>query len=248
MKTIDAHAHLGYDEVFDVDFSEAELLGSQKTNGIDVTLVQPPTVHDLAGVQRHHDLVADLCLRHPVRFYGIACPNPHLPEDEYETEVTRCVKELGFVGLKLHPFGHAANPGGRHGRRVFRVAKKLGVPLMIHTGAGIPWAAPSLIRPMAMEHPDLKIILAHAGTGILSGEASLLADDCPNVYLEPSWCGGFLISSWVNKLGANRVMLGSDHADNAATELAKYRSIGLTAQELSWTLGGTAAEVFGLQD
>lgn len=248
MRIIDAHAHLGYDEVFDVDFSEAELLESQKTNGIDVTLVQPPTVHDLSGVRRHHDLVADLCKRHPGKFYGIACPNPHLPGDEYETEATRCVKKLGYVGLKLHPFGHATHPGGRHGQRVFSVAEKLGVPLMIHTGAGIPWSAPSLIRPMAVEHPELKIILAHAGAMILSGEASQLADDCPNIYLEPSWCGGFLVRSWVNKLGANRVMLGSDHADNAATELAKYRSIGLTQDELTWTLGGTAAKVFGLGD
>jgi uncharacterized protein len=243
---IDAHAHLGYDEVFDVDFTEAELIDSQKQNGIDTTLVQPPTVHDLAAVRRRHDAVADLARRYPGRFYGIACPNPHLPGDEYEMEVRRCVHDLGFVGLKLHPFGHACNPSGKHGRRVFEIAAKMGVPLMIHTGNGIPWAAPSLIRPMAEEHPDLKIILAHAGGGIMSAEASQLADACANVYLEPSWVGGHAIRDWVRRLGPERIMLGSDHADNAATELAKYRSIGLTEEELSWALGRTATEVFRL--
>jgi len=246
VKIIDAHAHLGYDDVFDVDFTEAELLESQEQNGIGITLVQPPTVHDLAGVQRHHDCVADLCRRFPGRFFGIACPNPHLPGDEYETEARRCVKQMGFVALKLHPFGHAVNPTGKHGRRVFDAAETLGVPVMVHTGAGIPWAAPSLLRPIAKERANLKIILAHAGAGILSGEADQLAADVPNVYLEPSWCGGHLIRSWVRRLGADRVMLGSDHADNAATELAKYRSIGLTEEELEWTLGRAAAEVFGL--
>ena len=248
MKIVDAHSHLGYDEVFDVDFPEHELIESQEQNGIDITLVQPPTVHDLAGVQRCHDAVADLARRYPGRFYGIACPNPHLPGDEYETEVRRCVKELGFVGIKLHPFGHATNPSGTHGRRVFEVAEKLGVPVMVHTGAGIPWSAPSLIRPAAEAHPNLKIVVAHAGHMILSGEATQLAEACLNVYLEPSWVGGFAIRNWVRRFGANRVMLGSDHADNTATELAKYRSIGLTEDELSWTLGGTAAAAFGIRD
>ena len=164
-----------------------------------MTLVQPPTVHDLEGVRRFHDGVADLARRYPGRFYGIACPNPHLPGTQYEDEATRCVEELGFVGLKLHPFGHATNPLGTHGLRVFEVGEKLGVPVMVHTGAGIPWAAPSLLRPIADKHPGLKIVVAHAGANILSLEATLLAESCPNVYLEPSWVGGHSIRAWVRE-------------------------------------------------
>jgi hypothetical protein len=44
---IDAHAHLGADEVFDEDFTEEELLESQARNGIQVTLVQPGTTASL---------------------------------------------------------------------------------------------------------------------------------------------------------------------------------------------------------
>ena len=246
MKVIDAHAHLGLDPVFDVDFTEQSLLDAQAANGIDFTLVQPPTVHDLEEVRRCHDAVADLARRFPGRFYGIACPNPHLPGSQFADEVRRCVEELGFVGLKLHPFEHATNPLGSHGLRVFEVGQKLGVPVMVHTGPGIPWALPSLLRPIAEAHPDLKIVAAHAGHNMLAAEAALLAETCPNVYLEPSWVGGHTILGWVRSLGAHRVMFGSDHAENAATELAKYRSIGLTADELSMVLGGTAGAVFGI--
>jgi len=42
-------------------------------------------------------------------------------------------------------------------------------------------------------------------------------------------------------------MFGSDHVGNAATELTKFRSAGLSQDELDWALGGTAARVFGLQ-
>jgi predicted TIM-barrel fold metal-dependent hydrolase len=41
-------------------------------------------------------------------------------------------------------------------------------------------------------------------------------------------------------------MFGSDHADNAAAELAKLRTAGLSEEELVWVLGGTALRVFGL--
>jgi predicted TIM-barrel fold metal-dependent hydrolase len=243
---IDAHAHLGFDDIFDEAFTAEELLTSQRNNGIDVTLVQPATAHDLTTVRGYHDAIAELAAAHPRRFYGIANPNPHLPDDAYELEVQRCVEKLGFRGIKLHPLAHAVNPVGRHGRRVFALASRLGVPVMVHTGSGLPWSAPSLLLPLAEAYPTLPIIVAHAGGMICAGEAGQLAERCPNVYLEPSWTGGFLVREWVNTLGAHRVLFGSDHAGNAATELAKYRTIGLTPVELSWVLGETAARLFRL--
>jgi predicted TIM-barrel fold metal-dependent hydrolase len=242
---IDAHAHLGADEVFDEDFTEEELLESQARNGIQVTLVQPGTVHDLDRVQHQHDRIADLASRYPGRFRGIANPNPHLPDGQYEREVRRCIGELGFIGLKVHPLAHAVNPLGDHGRRAFALARELAIPVMVHTGAGLPWAAPSLLDPIAEEHPGLQIVVAHAG-GMLAAEAGLLAARRPNVYLEVSWLGGYHVRAWVHRFGARRLLFGSDHADNAGAELAKLRGAGLTEEELAWVLGRSAAGLFGL--
>ena len=243
---IDAHAHLGFDEIFDQDFTEGALLESQQVNGIDLTLVQPGTVHDLESARRYHDDIADLARRHPGRFRGIANPNPHLPGDAYEGEVRRCIEELGFVGLKVHPAAHAVNPLGRHGRRAFVLADQLRIPAMVHTGAGLPWAAPALLDPVASEHPSLKLVVAHAGGMIMAAEAGALAAGHPNVYLECSWMAGFHVRDWVKRLGADRILFGSDHADNAATELTKFRTTRLTQDDLEWALGKTAAKVFGL--
>ena len=41
-------------------------------------------------------------------------------------------------------------------------------------------------------------------------------------------------------------MLGTDHADNTGTELAKIRTVGLTQEEQAQFLGDTAMNVFGL--
>jgi len=246
MKIIDAHAHLGYDSVFDVVFTESSLLEAQESNGIDVTLVQPPTVHDLEGVKLCHDAIAELAGRFPNRFFGICCPNPHLPGTQFQDEVRRCIEELGFVAVKLHPFGHAVNPLGTDGRKVFETANRLAIPVMVHTGPGVPWTLPSLLRPIAENYPSLKIVVAHAGHNMLSVEAGLLAESCPNVYLEPSWVSVLTVESWIRSLGAHRIMFGSDHGENAAVELAKYRSMKLTEDQLAMVLGGTAASVFGI--
>jgi hypothetical protein len=197
-------------------------------------------------VQRYHDAIADLAGRYPGRFRGLSNPNPHLARDDYARELQRCITDLGFVGVKLHPTAHAVNPVGRDGRAAFELVNALGVPMMVHTGSGIPWAAPSLLGPLARQYPALRIVVAHAGGMILAGEAGQLAAEHPNVYLECSWVGGFLVTAWARELGAGRLMFGSDHAENAATELTKFRTAGLTDEELTWALGGTAADVFGL--
>jgi predicted TIM-barrel fold metal-dependent hydrolase len=243
---VDAHAHLGLDQVFDADFTAEALLAAQEANGIDVTLVQPATAHDLPTVQRYHDAIAELAARHPGRFRGIANPNPHLTGDDYARELERCVHGLGFVGVKLHPTAHALNPVGRDGRRAFELTRALGVPVMVHTGSGIPWSAPSLLGAAAQTYPDLPIVVAHAGGMILAGEAGQLAAAHPNVFLECSWVGGFHVLEWARELGAHRLLFGSDHGENAATELTKFRTAGLTAGELTWALGGTATKLFGL--
>lgn len=243
---IDAHAHLGWDEIFDEGFTEQELLESQEVNGIDVTLVQPGTCVLLRTVQEQHDAIADLANRCPGRFLGIANPNPHLPGADYEGEVRRCIEQLGFVGVKLHPLGHAVNPLGNHGRRVFALAQEMGIPVMVHTGPEIRWAAPTVLSPVARAYPGLRIVAAHAGGRALASWASLLAEWHSNIYLEPSWVGGHVVRDWVRSLGPQRIMFGSDHADNAVTELTKLRSLGLSGEEIDWVLGRTAAMVFGL--
>jgi len=45
------------------------------------------------------------------------------------------------------------------------------------------------ILKAAKEYPELKIVVAHAGMGVMAREAVILAQICENVYLEPTWTG-----------------------------------------------------------
>ncbi len=242
---IDAHMHLGDCRVFDLNVTEDELLRSMDKNKVDVSVVQPfPGASDAAGV---HKRIWRLAKRHPGRIYGMASVNPHLPKPKYADEVTRCVESYGFVAVKLHTIGHAVMPLGSDAGTVFETAAKLEIPVMVHTGMGLPFAAPSLVIPRAQEYPKLRIILGHAGFVISTPDAYVAAKECPNLYLEPSWCMKEAIGWLAQDLGADRVMLGSDLPGNTHVELEKVRGLGLSKKDEEKVLGGTAARVFKLK-
>ena len=87
--------------------------------------------------------------------------------------------------------------------------------------------------------------MAHCGQIIFANEAEAALVACPNVYGDTSWSPGFILKNWCRAYGP-RFMLGSDHADNTGTELAKIRTVGLTTEEQEAFLGRTALSVFNL--
>lgn len=243
---IDVHAHLGWDQVFDDDFKLEELLEKHQQFQVAKTIIQPGSCHELNTVQEQHNRIAQVCRKLPGQFYGMANPNPHLPDELYEKELRRCIEDLGFVGVKLHTSAHAVNPSSKDGRKVFELAARLNIPVMVHTGAGIPFANPSNLLPVAKQYPDVKIIIAHCGMMIMAGETPIVMEACSNVYADITWTAGFMIRRWSEIYGADRFMFGTDHADNTGTELAKVRTCGLDEESQEWVLYKTAAKVYGI--
>ena len=244
LKMVDTHAHLGKCCVFDLATSEEDLLRRMEESGVDATIVQPyPGAEDAA---RQHDRIADMCQRNPGRFYGLASLSPHGDHDVYRREVERCVKELHFVGVKLHTIGHGVNPLSADGDFVFATGHDLGIPVMVHTGPGVPFALPALCIPAARKYPRLKIVLAHAGFAVFSAEAQVAASVCGNLYLETSWCIVEDIRWMISTIGPDRVMMGSDLPSNVPVEVAKYKALDLDPKVYAQVTGRNAVDVFKL--
>ena len=244
-KKIDTHAHLGECCVFGLLSTEEEMIRRQEESGIDATIVQPyPGAKE---ARKTHDQIAELCARHPGRFFGLASMSPHNDTAVYEKEIERCIKDLHFVGVKLHTIGHGVNPLSEDGDRVFAIAHAMGVPAMVHTGPGVPFALPALCIPAANKYPGLPIILAHAGFAVFSAEAQVAASVCGNLFLETSWCIGEDIRWMIDTIGPNRVMMGADLPSNVPVEVAKYKALDLSPQVYDQVMGGTAIETFKLK-
>ncbi len=99
------------------------------------------------------------------------------------------VKEWGAKGLKLHPT-LGFYPNDRCCYRLYEKCVELGVPVTIHTGAGLfnytKYANPIHLEEPAKDFPELQFIMAHSGGGIGQTweEAVTVARGNPNINLE----------------------------------------------------------------
>ncbi|NOZ75650.1 MAG: amidohydrolase [FCB group bacterium] len=245
MVTIDAHTHLGNCKIFGIDISEDELIQGMDKYHVDLSIVQPHPGED--HPEKVHDDIAALVEKYPGRFSGLISMNPNMDRKRYTDEVERCITKLKFVGIKLHTFGHITSPISTNADIVFEMAEAFNVPVMIHTGPGVPFSLPSLAIPRAREYPTVSIVLAHSGAITFVSEAYVAAKECENIYLETSWCGAHRIKWLVAELGARKVMFGSDLPSNLPVEITKYETIGFTKEQARLCRGGNAARIFNLK-
>ena len=244
---IDAHCHIGEDVVFDQHTSEDELIANFQRYGVDGGIVQPyvprPYMKDTQAI---HNRIYDLTRKYPNRIFGMASINPHFDYKEYEQEAQRCVRELGFVGIKMTSIGHAVCPCSKDGMHVFEVAQKLGVPVMVHTGMGIPFSDPIQVLPCARQFPDVTIVMAHCGADFFTRQAIHVAESFSNVYMEPSGADIEATRDILEAVGAERVMFSSDVTLQTPTALAKFRAL-LSGDDLEQCLWKTAVKAFNLK-
>ncbi len=244
---IDVHAHLGCDCVFDEELSELELITAYKEYGIDGGIVQPylPRIY----IEDHieiHNRIYELTKSKEKKFWGMASINPHFRPEDYDKEAYRCIKELGFVGIKITPIGHATHPSSKDAFHVWEICQELKVPLMIHTGAGIPFSDPVSAEKAIAAFPDVTCVLAHAGSEMHNQQATQLAKKYDNVYLEPSWVGVLGVMNMINQVGCDRILYSSDNINNIPVEYTKYKTLIKNQDDLDKVLYKNAERIYKL--
>lgn len=114
-----------------------------------------------------NEYVAQYVQIHPDKLIGFASVDPHDPDPIAEIE--HAVEDLGLKGLKLSPIYQNVPPTDPGLLRIFGKAEKLGLPVLIHQGATFPRrvnlknALPVLLEDVALQFPDLKMVIAHLG-------------------------------------------------------------------------------------
>lgn len=248
LKIIDVHAHLGEDVVFDESLDEKELIEAYIKYDIYGGIVQPylPRIY-IKDHQAIHDRIYALTKSTKKRFWGMASINPHFSQEDYAREAERCIKELGFVGIKITPIGHAVHPSSRDALYVWEVCRSLHVPLMIHTGAGVPFSDPISIVPALEQFSDVTCVLAHAGSEMHNQQAIYIAKKFDNVFLEPSWVGVIGVQNMMRQLGSSKILFSSDNIYNIPVEIAKYQSLIKNENDLEKVFYKNAVGIYSLK-
>jgi predicted TIM-barrel fold metal-dependent hydrolase len=142
--------------------------------------------------------------------------------------------ELGIRCLKLHP-PHQLFPANAHTQglhtlgALYRRCEERGLPVMVHTGTSIfPGARCKYGRPMelddvAIDFPDLTILMAHGGRPLWMDEAFFVLRRHRNVHLELSGIPPQRLLEWFPRLEevADRVLWGSDWPSPGVRDLGQ---------------------------
>ena len=224
------------------------------------------------SVEEINKTYADAVQKHPQRLIAFAGIDPR--RDKAAELVGRFLGEWGMKGIKLHTAA-GFYPNDKACYPIYEKALEHRVPVLLHTGQVLKplyfkYCQPIYVQEVAMDFPDLPIILAHTG-GSWYSEAVAICNNTTNVYLDLSvWQPRLLrplefyraLRTLLDSVPWQRVLFGSDYPFlkllvdqkrwvKAFTEIpdsVKEQGIEFTDEEIAGIMGGNATKLLGLTE
>ena len=226
--TRDAVAKIGFDDPMSTEALADRWVAELDKNGVTRAAL-------MASLPGDADSVAVAVLRHPSRFVGFFMVDPC--RDDAVTYATRALDE-GLRTMCLFPAMHRYSLYDDKVAKIFELAASRntdGPAVFVHCGVlsvgvrrklGLPSAFdiafgnPAHLHALALKYPTVPLIVPHFGAGMLR-EALMLADLCPNVYLDTSSSNSWIkytpgltldqvFQAALNVVGPDRLLFGSD--------------------------------------
>jgi hypothetical protein len=229
-------------------------------DGVDrAVLVNYPSPDLMGFTERVNQYVAEYCQAAPDRLIPMGGVHPRLCPDP-AAEVRRAA-DMGVRALKLHPPHMQVEANAYlHGldglRALYEEAQRLRLPLMIHTGTSVfPGARsrtgdPMAVDDVAVDFPELTIVLAHGGRPLWTEQAMFLVRRFPRVYMDVSSIPPRRLEHYFPRLAevADKVIYGSDWpapgVRNMGDNVAAFRDLGLPDTAVKAILEDNAARVY----
>ncbi len=248
MRICDCHAHVGhFDDPMSgrhVTYSPEVLLSEMDAAGVDLAVVS--NISAIEDPEKANDEMAVWARRYP-RLVPLvwATPGISLPEKVLD------YMGAGFRGVKLHPTAGKYRADCSAARPVLDACREAQAPALFHCAAD-EFSAPALLGQVAADYPEVPIILAHMNMFGSARDAIAVAEGFPNVYLDTSWVRPERVADAVRRVGADRVMWGTDAPLGGAghyrrDRVRQYLEEHITAMECEAVMWSNAACLFCLE-
>ncbi len=224
-----------------------------RENGVDYAVALAEISPITTGVLSNES-VAEL-------YVGIDCLipfcniNPFLVAD-LAGELEYWITEAGFRGVKLYPTYQHFYANDSRLYPLYAKAQELGIPVMVHTGSSVfrgarlKYGDPLHLDDVAVDFPDLVLLMAHSGRGFWYDRAYFLAKLHANVYMEVSGLPPQKLLDYFPELErvADKVVFGSDWPGmpHIKRNIELIRGLPLSEETKDKILGGNAARILGL--
>jgi predicted TIM-barrel fold metal-dependent hydrolase len=182
-------------------------------------------------------------------------PNPYLDRDLVAV-TEKLVSRYDFRGVKIYPSYLPMAPNDSRLYPLYAFAQEARLPVMFHTGIStfpgsrLKWADPLLLDDVAVDFPDLSVVLAHGGRDLWFHEAFTLARLHRNVYLEVSGLPAAKLLQYFPRLATleGKILFGTDFPvlPSIAAAVEAVHRLGLPANIVDGMLGGTARHLLRL--
>jgi predicted TIM-barrel fold metal-dependent hydrolase len=222
-------------------------------NGVDYAVALAELSPITTGVLSNEG-VAELC-RGIDRLIPFCNINPFLVAD-LAGQLERYVTEMGFRGMKLYPTYQHFYANESRLYPLYAKAEELQIPVMIHTGSSIfrgarlKYGDPLYMDDVAVDFPDLTLLMVHSGRGFWYDRAYFLAKLHANLYMEISGLPPQKLLVYFPELEqvADKVVFGSDWPGmpHIKRNIETIRGLPLKEETKEKILGGNAALILGL--
>jgi uncharacterized protein len=178
-------------------------------------------------------------------------------------EARRLIKDFGVKGFKFHPSTQAFYPNDRMAYPLYEAIAEHKLPALFHTGqtgvgSGMPggggirlkYSNPLYLDDVAVDFPDMPIILAHPSFP-WQEEALSVCQHKPNVYIDLSgWSPKYfppILVRYANTLLKHKMLFGSDFPVITPDRwLADFEKIEIRPDVKPLILKDNAAKLLGL--
>ncbi len=250
----DADRALGAQKILDTLAASKEALEKHlDACGVDYAVVLAEESPITTGITPN-DYVADFC-RGSQRLIPFCSVN-HFMHDRPAQELERLVTKDGFRGIKLYPTYEHFYTNDRELYPMYAVAQSLNIPVMVHTGSSVfrgaklKYGDPLALDDVAVDFPNLKIVMAHSGRGFWYDRAFFLARLHENVYMEIAGLPPQRLLEYFPEFerNADKIIFGSDWPGMPYIQrnIELFRKLPLKESTKEKVLGGNAARVLGL--
>ena len=209
-----------------------------------------------------NEFVGRYCRGHEDRLVPVGGVHPRLSRDP-AADLGAIVERHGIRAMKLHPphqlfRANAYRDGGDLPglSRLYERASDLEVPVIVHTGTSIfpgarnKYADPIDLDDVAVDFPDLVLILAHGGRPLWMDTCLFLVRRHPNVYMDISGIPPRSLLGYFPRLAevAHKTLFGTDWpgpgVPGVRANIEAFRALPLPGAAQRAILAETAERIF----
>jgi predicted TIM-barrel fold metal-dependent hydrolase len=226
-----------------------------RADGVDHAVLLAEHCPRTSGVVRT-ETVIDLCRQSNGFFLPFASVDPTsdaAPADFVE----RAIVDGGVRGLKLYPSYQFFYPNDASFYPVYEVCQQHRVPVLLHIGSSVlrgtrmKYCDPIHLDDVAVDFPDLSIVMAHGGRGFWYEVCAFLASHHENVHIDVTGLVPRRLLEHFPRMErmADKFVFGSDWPAlprTVAQNVAAVSTLGLSDDALERILWRNAARLLRL--